>query len=185
MWPAGGATQAICRSDVAPLAWRWAVRYLAWLAQLKANGSQRDRTRPSWAPMKDHGATMIKPLIAELEKDYLRKEALAFEVGDTVDVHVRITEGDKERTQVFSGTVIGRRGRGLGETFTVRRIVSGEGVERIFPVNSPKISKIDVKRHGKTRRAKLYYLRDRVGKQTRLRERQAKVRVAGEAGSEA
>ena len=93
-----------------------------------------------------------------------------FKVGDTVDVHVRIVEGEKERVQVFSGLVISRRGEGSVKTFIVRRIVAGEGVERVFPVNSPAISKIDVVRRGHTRRSKLYYLRDRVGKATRLRD---------------
>src|SRR5438132_13570653 len=95
-------------------------------------------------------------------------------MGGQGDVHQRILEGQKERIQVFSGTVIARRGDGLRETFTVRRVVQGEGVERIFPIHSPKIATIDVKRTGETRRAKLYYLRKRVGKATRLRERKEK-----------
>jgi large subunit ribosomal protein L19 len=103
-----------------------------------------------------------------------KPEINEFEIGDTVDVHVRILEGQKERTQIFSGVVIARRGSGMREMFTVRRIVQGEGVERIFPLQSPKIAKIEVKRTGRVRRAKLYYLRDRVGKATRLRERRAK-----------
>src|SRR5690349_4690259 len=103
-----------------------------------------------------------------------RNDLPEFQVGDTVDVHQRILEGQKERVQVFSGTVIARRGDGLRETFTVRRIVQGEGVERIFPVHSPKIATIEVKRTGAARRAKLYYLRKRVGKATRLRERKGK-----------
>nr|WP_232056426.1 50S ribosomal protein L19 [Tuwongella immobilis] len=97
-----------------------------------------------------------------------------FQIGDTVDIHQRILEGDKERLQVFSGVVIARKGTGLQETFTVRKIVQGEGVERIFPVCSPRIAMIEVKRSGKVRRAKLYYLRDRVGKATRLKERKPK-----------
>lgn len=97
-----------------------------------------------------------------------------FEIGDTVDVHQRILEGTKERTQVFNGVVISRKGAGLNEMFTVRRIVQGEGVERQFPLNSPRIAKVEVKRTGTVRRAKLYYLRDRVGKATRLRERKVK-----------
>ena len=101
-----------------------------------------------------------------------------FEVGDTVDVHTLIQEGNKERVQVFSGVVIATRGEGINENFTVRRIVAGEGVERTFPVHSPKVSQIDIKRHGKVRRAKLYYLRDRVGKATRLAERRAKSKDA-------
>ncbi len=107
-----------------------------------------------------------------------RDDLPKFDVGDTVDVHVRILEGTKERVQIFSGTVIARRGEGGREMFTVRRIVQGEGVERIFPVVSPKISKVEVKRTGEARRAKLYYLRDRVGKATKLKERKLKVDVA-------
>src|SRR6266566_8400967 len=104
-----------------------------------------------------------------------RDDLPKFDIGDTVDVHVRILEGNKERVQVFNGTVIARRGEGVREMFTVRRIVQGEGVERIFPVNSPKIAKVEVKRAGQARRAKLFYLRDRVGKATKLKERKAKV----------
>ena len=102
------------------------------------------------------------------------RELAKFEIGDTVDVHQRILEGAKERIQVFQGVVIARKGEGLQEMFTVRRIVQGEGVERVFPLHSPKIAKIEVKRTGEVRRAKLYYLRDRVGKATRLRERKTK-----------
>ena len=99
-----------------------------------------------------------------------------FEIGDSVDVHQRILEGEKERTQIFSGIVISRKGEGMREMFTVRRVVGGEGVERTFPLNSPKIAKVEVKRSGRVRRAKLYYLRDRVGREaTRLRERKKKV----------
>ncbi len=106
----------------------------------------------------------------------------SFDIGDTVKVFCRIIEGDKERTQAFTGTVIGRRGAGISETFTVRRIVNNEGVERSFPVHSPKISGIEIVRSGRTRRAKLYFLRDRVGKATRLREirRKDAVIVEGE-----
>jgi len=100
----------------------------------------------------------------------LKKDVPGFEVGDTVGVHVRIIEGEKERVQVFTGTVIARRGSGISETFTVRRIVNNEGVERTFPLHSPKVADIEVVRHGKVRRAKLYFLRDRVGKATRLKE---------------
>ena len=109
-----------------------------------------------------------------MEEKAAKKEKAAFEIGDTVDVHVRILEGNKERTQVFNGTVISRRGEGMREMFTVRRIVQSEGVERTFPLHSPRIDKIEVKRTGVVRRAKLYYLRDRVGKATRLRERKGK-----------
>ena len=108
--------------------------------------------------------------IRQAEKDYYRDDLPEIAVGDSVDVQVRIREGGKERIQTFSGTIIRIRGGGLGKTFTVRRIVAGEGVERIFPIHSPVIAGMKVTRHGKVRRARLYYLRDRVGKATRLRE---------------
>lgn len=117
---------------------------------------------------------MRHPLIDIAEQPSLREKPLSFAIGDTVDVHTRILEGDKERTQIFSGIVIGTRGHGMAEMFTVRRIVAGEGVERTFPVNSPKVAEVVVKRHARVRRAKLFYLRDRVGKATRLRERRAR-----------
>jgi len=113
-------------------------------------------------------------LITLVEDAGAKKDIPEFHVGDQVDIHQRILEGQKERVQVFNGVVIGRRGDGLRETFIVRRIVQGEGVERIFPLHSPKIAKIEVKRTGRVRRAKLYYLRKRVGKATRLRERLVK-----------
>ena len=118
---------------------------------------------------------MKNRLLALVEDTNLKKEVAPFTIGDQVDVHQRILEGQKERIQVFSGVVIARRGEGMRAMFTVRRIVQGEGVERIFPVHSPKIAKIEVKRTGVVRRAKLYYLRDRVGKATRLRERKGKI----------
>lgn len=114
---------------------------------------------------------MRNKLIAAVEADNMKADPPIFEIGDTVDVHQRILEGEKERIQIFNGVVIARRGDGARETFTVRRIVQGEGVERVFALHSPKIAKVEVKRRGVTRRAKLYYLRDRVGKATRLRER--------------
>jgi len=117
---------------------------------------------------------MKNKFLTLVEEAGAKKDVTAFRIGDQVDIHQRILEGQKERVQVFSGTVIARRGDGLRETFTVRRIVQGEGVERIFPLHSPKIAKIEVKRTGQVRRAKLYYLRDRVGKATRLRERRGK-----------
>lgn len=117
---------------------------------------------------------MINKLIQAAEKQTLRETPLVFEIGDTVDVHSRILEGDKERIQIFQGVVIARRGSGMRESFTVRRIVAGEGVERTFPTNSPKIAKLEVVRHGTVRRAKLYYLRERTGKSTRLVERRPK-----------
>ena len=114
---------------------------------------------------------MIPKLIQEAEKAHLKSEMPEFEIGDTVTVQVRIIEGDKERIQPFSGVVIARRGRGTTETFTVRRIVNNEGVERIFPVHSPKLHGVEVTRKGKVRRAKLFFLRDRVGKRARVKEK--------------
>lgn len=114
---------------------------------------------------------MSHDILKLVEKTSLKAEVPKFDVGDTVDVHTRILEGEDERIQIFSGTVIGRSGSGSREMFSVRRIVAGEGVERKFPLHSPKIAKIEVKRSGVTRRAKLYYLRQRVGKSVRLRER--------------
>jgi large subunit ribosomal protein L19 len=114
---------------------------------------------------------MSNQLMQLVEKTSVKSELPQFEVGDTVDVHCRILEGDKERIQIFNGLVIARAGSGSRATFTVRRIVQGEGVERKFPINSPRIAKVEVKRSGITRRAKLYYLRDRTGKAVRLRER--------------
>ena len=114
---------------------------------------------------------MTNRFLENVEKAHLKADPPVFEVGDTVDVATRIVEGDKERIQIFSGTVIMKKGKGINETFTVRRIVNNEGVERIFPVNSPFISKVTVKRGGETRRAKLFYLRDRVGKAVKLTEK--------------
>lgn len=117
---------------------------------------------------------MRNKLLDVAEQSSLRAEPLQFAVGDTVDVHTRILEGNKERIQIFSGVVIARRGSGTSEMFTVRRIVQGEGVERTFPMHSPKVAQVEVKRHARVRRAKLYYLRERMGKATRLKERRAK-----------
>jgi len=110
-------------------------------------------------------------LLASVEASSLKPEVPSFEIGDTVDVHTRILEGEKERVQIFNGVVIAKSGAGSREMFTVRRIVAGEGVERKFLIHSPKIARIEVKRSGVSRRAKLYYLRDRSGKSTRLREK--------------
>jgi large subunit ribosomal protein L19 len=120
--------------------------------------------------------------LSEIEKPYLRKNPLTFQVGDNVDVGVIITETvekkgkleEKDRVQLFSGRVIARRGTGVNECFTVRRIVSGEGVERVFPVNSPKVAHVAVTGSARVRRAKLFFLRDRSGKSTRLAERYVK-----------
>ena len=114
---------------------------------------------------------MSQKILAHVEASSLKPEVATFSIGDTVDVHTRILEGEKERVQIFNGVVIARSGSGSREMFTVRRIVAGEGVERKFPLHSPKIAKIEVKRSGVSRRAKLYYLRDRVGKAVRLREK--------------
>lgn len=125
---------------------------------------------------------MSHPILKLVEKSSLKSEVPKFDVGDTVDVHTRILEGEDERIQIFSGTVIGRSGSGSREMFTVRRIVSGEGVERKFPLHSPRIAKVEVKRSGVTRRAKLYYLRNRVGKAVRLRERKVVAKDATTGG---
>ncbi len=114
---------------------------------------------------------MSQELIRKVEASSLKQDIPEFEIGDTVDVHCRILEGDKERIQIFSGVVIARSGSGTRAMFTVRRIVQGEGVERKFPLHSPRIAKIVVTRSSIVRRAKLYYLRDRVGKAVRLKER--------------
>lgn len=116
-----------------------------------------------------------------IEKDWFRKKRPRFDVGDTVDVHVKIIEGDRERIQVFSGIVIARRHQGLSETFTVRRIVQGEGVERIFPLHSPRVADVVVVKKGKVRRAKLHFLRGRTGRATRVQERLGGVAAPEEA----
>jgi large subunit ribosomal protein L19 len=118
---------------------------------------------------------MNQALQEKIESEQYRKEAAKFSVGDSVKVHTKVVEGDKERIQVFAGVVIGRRGHGLNETFSVRRISYGEGVERVFPLHSPRVDKIEVERHGQVRRAKLTYLRKRLGKgATLVNEKQEK-----------
>lgn len=124
----------------------------------------------------------MNPIIQELEKIHAGNDIGAFEVGDTVDVHVRIIEGEKERIQIFNGLVIAKNGGGMNANFTVRRLVQGEGVERVFPVHAPRVEKVEVKRRGKVRRAKLYYLRDRVGKATRLKEENRASRAIAKSG---
>ena len=111
---------------------------------------------------------MNQEILNKIESENYRKEPLEFNVGDSVKVHTKVVEGEKERIQVFAGLVIGRRGHGINETFTVRRISYGEGVEKIFPVNSPNVEKVEVERAGKVRRAKLNYLRKRIGKRATL-----------------
>lgn len=111
-------------------------------------------------------------IIDQLEREQMRTDIPDFRPGDTVRVHYKVVEGNRERIQVFEGTVISRRGGGISETFTVRKVSQGIGVERTFPLHSPRIDKIEVTRQGKVRRAKLYYLRERVGKASRIRERE-------------
>jgi large subunit ribosomal protein L19 len=114
---------------------------------------------------------LMNRIIDAIEKEQQKTDANSFKVGDSVRVHTRVVEGDKERVQIFAGIVIGRKGRGLNETFTVRRISYGEGVERVFPLHSPRIAKIEVEKEGRARRAKLNYLRTRKGKEaTAVRE---------------
>ncbi len=110
-------------------------------------------------------------IIDQLEKEQLKPEITEFRVGDTVKVHLRITEGKRERIQIFEGTVIKRQGSGVSESITVRKVSSGFGVEKTLPIHSPKIEKIEVSRKGKARRARLHYLRKRVGKRAKVKER--------------
>jgi large subunit ribosomal protein L19 len=117
-------------------------------------------------------------MLDAVEGKSLKENIPHFEIGDTVNVKCRIREGEKERVQVFSGTVIARRGRGVNENFTVRRMVGSEGVERIFPLHSPNVIDVEAMRSGKTRRAKLYFLRKRTGKSVRLPQRHSKHTVA-------
>jgi large subunit ribosomal protein L19 len=117
-------------------------------------------------------------LLDKVEGKCLKKDIPYFKIGDTVEVSCRIKEGDKERIGIFSGMVIARKGRGINATFTVRRIVAGEGVERVFPLHSPNIVNIRATRSGKTRKSKLYYLRDRTGKATRLAQEHSEHTVA-------
>ncbi len=121
---------------------------------------------------------MKTELMDAVESRCLKAKLPYFEIGDTVDVHCKIKEGDKERVQIFSGIVISRKGRGINEMFTVRRIVNNEGVERIFPIHSTNIIDVQATRSGKTRRAKLYYLRDRSGKSVKLPHRHSKHTVS-------
>ena len=114
---------------------------------------------------------MDTSIMRELTSDQLRSDIPDFHSGDTVRVHVRVIEGDKERTQIFEGTVIQRRGGGIQQTFTVRKITQGIAVERIFPVNSPRVAKVERLREGRVRRARLFYLRGRKGKSARIREK--------------
>lgn len=115
---------------------------------------------------------MSKPkVIQKIEERQLKEKIPEFRVGDTIRLHTRIIEGDKERTQMFQGTVIARKGTGLSETVSIHRIAYGEGMERVFLINSPRISKIDIVKHGKVRRSKLYYLRGTTGKKAKVQSR--------------
>ena len=116
----------------------------------------------------------MNPIIKELEKQYLDKELPELNPGDTVKVYVRIVEGNKERTQAFEGTIIKKRGSGVGKTITVRKIFQGVGVERVFSLYSPRVERVEVLRRGDVRRSKLYYLRERSGKATRIKEKMEK-----------
>ncbi len=120
---------------------------------------------------------MSQEILNHVEQSSLKEEPPEFDIGDMVDVHSKILEGEKERIQIFSGVVIARNGSGTREMFTVRRIVAGQGVERKFPLHSPRVAKIEVKRSGQVRRAKLYYLRERSGKAVRLKERRTEKRT--------
>lgn len=123
---------------------------------------------------------MNQALLDKIQSEQFRKDGAEFGVGDSVKVHTKVVEGEKERIQIFAGVVIGKRGRGLNETFTVRRISYGEGVERVFPLHSPRVDKIEVERIGAVRRAKLTYLRKRLGKgATLVKEKEAKAEAPG------
>ena len=125
---------------------------------------------------------MNQALLKKIESEQFRKNEAKFEVGDSVRVHTKVVEGEKERIQIFAGVVMGKRGTGLNETFTVRRISYGEGVERIFPLHSPRVDKVEVERQGSVRRAKLTYLRKRLGKgATLVKEKETKVQAAAKA----
>src|ERR1700686_5891248 len=126
---------------------------------------------------------MNQAILDKIESEQYRKNPAEFSVGDTVRVHTKVVEGYKERIQVFAGVVIGRRGHGLNETFTVRRISYGEGVERVFPVHSPRVDKVEVERKGSVRRAKLTYLRRRLGKgATLVKEREGRMHAGATSG---
>jgi large subunit ribosomal protein L19 len=134
----------------------------------RCRAAQLQRDHPAIAGQKERHMNRI---IDVIEKEQQKTDTNSFKVGDGVRVHTRVVEGDKERIQIFAGVVIGRKGRGLNETFTVRRISYGEGVERVFPLHSPRIAKIEVEQSGRVRRAKLNYLRTRKGKEaTAIRE---------------
>lgn len=121
--------------------------------------------------LRERRSKKMNPLIEEITKEQLRDDLPEFHAGDTVRVHARIVEGDRERIQIFEGVVIKRRGAGISESYTVRKISNGVGVERSFPLHTPRVAQIEVTRHGRVRRAKLYYLRNRQGRAARITER--------------
>ncbi len=154
----------------------WSIGVMEYWAAVPSTPILHHSNTPSpHCPIPHHPIpTMNQALLDRIESEQYRKDAAKFNVGDTVRVHTKVVEGDKERIQIFTGVVIGRRGHGLNETFTVRRISYGEGVERVFPLHSPRVDKIEVEREGHVRRAKLTYLRKRVGKgATLVREKEA------------
>ncbi len=146
------------------------------MAARAGKGAHR-RTETRFVEIKIY-KVMNQALQKKIESAQFRKDDAKFNVGDSVRVHTKVVEGDKERIQIFSGVVIGKRGGGMNETFTVRRISYGEGVERIFPYHSPRVDKIEVERQGDVRRAKLTYLRQRIGKGATLVKEKAKVKAA-------
>ncbi len=128
------------------------------------------RFDPGILRMKECGIMGQQEIMQSVVADQIKTDLPVITVGDTIDVHVRIIEGEKERIQVYQGVLIARKGSGINESITVRRIVANSGVERVFPLNSPRIAKIEIVRRGDARRAKLFYLRDRIGKSRRLRD---------------
>jgi len=141
------------------------------LERLEISVAKSEPSNESVRPRPRGWRRVMNQVIDIIEKEQQKSDAKAFSVGDSVRVHTRVVEGDKERIQIFAGVVIGRKGRGLNESFTVRRISYGEGVERVFPLHSPRVAKVEVEQKGRARRAKLNYLRTRKGKEaTAVRE---------------
>ena len=153
----GGQTAFLCRGRVTEA--------------LKTPGMNVSIKRLLLYPCRLKKRRNIMDLIAKLAEMYKREDELKFEIGDTVKVYVKVKEGTRERLQIFEGTVIGRKHGGTNETFTVRRVTFGIGVERVFPIHCPSVAKVEVVRRAKVRRAKLYYLRDRVGKAAKIKEK--------------
>jgi len=133
---------------------------------------EKSRERPEWVARGRGSEGDTMDILRDITQDYMREDIPDFSVGDTLKVHIKIKEGTRERIQVFEGFVLKKQGGGVSETFTVRRIASGVGVEKTFPINSPKIDKIEVVKHGDVRRAKLNYMRQRTGKAARIKSRE-------------